>query len=652
MSDFINLVGNTGNRRRSPPNNNNEVVIVSNTPAPRAANNNVVILSNTRNQPRNRNRNRAGPSQPRNRSRNRNRAGPSQPRKRTRTRARPSQPANNQGKRPAVSNSSNSLGWGLVRSESYRPSASNASSNSLLPSPSSRTRPARKPRQGRRSPSYSPNRSLVRYNAVVNAAAAAAVIRDHVKARFGDTELHPHQIAAVNLFIKPDTSGLLLYYKVGSGKTLASIAAAENLFLREGRRRPVVVVTPASLRENYKKEMRLARVDPRGYTLLSYEKVHTMGPRKREDLGRGAVLILDEAHTLRNPDSKRLDSLLQLSRHAHKRLLLTGTPVYNFPCDIGPLLAIINPANIPFTTSIMERVVNRRGQETTRPRYLFIDYFGRDASENQAQLNAMLRCTVLHYTPGPEVIQQYPTTTEHFEEVTITRAQAEAQFEEFKESHPLINQLTQEANASAMFTKPRMYNTSWRQDHPKLDRIVARIEKALRRPGAKCVVYSAFLEYSLKKLQRLLRDWGIHSEILEGKLSDRQKEELVQRYNAGELRVLMLSDAGKEGLDLKHTTELHIVEPQWNMEKVRQVKGRVVRYRSHFPERGHVDIYTYCAKLPNIPRRPDEQRHMGLMFSKTADEVLHDISRRKDTVNHTFLNRLHAISQQNLESCL
>lgn len=498
--------------------------------------------------------------------------------------------------------------------------------------------------------SYSPNRNLVRrYDAVVNAVAAAAVAQDHVKTRFGETNLHPHQIAAVKLFMKPNTAGLLLYYKVGSGKTLASIAAIENLFIREGRRRNVVVVTPASLQDNYMKELRLARVDHRRYKVMSYDKLHTYSQAARLDMGRGAVLVFDEVHTVRNPQSKRLASVLELSRHAYKRLLLTGTPIYNFPSDIGPLLAIINPANVPLTTIVPRTYRHpRTGQEITKSQDMFIETFGKDATLNRAQLDAMLRCTVLHYTPGADIIAQYPTFTKHFEPVTITETQAQAQFDAVEEFKGTIDQLTKTLNYSTMFTQPRQYNTSYEGDQPKLYRIVQKIAEAMGSPNTKCVVYSSFLRHSLRKLKELLRDWGIASEILEGTLTRTEKTKLVDRYNAGSLRVLLLSDAGKEGLDLKRTTQLHIVEPQWSMEKVQQIIGRVVRFRSHYPEQGHVHIYIYCAKLP----REMVINTAGLLNRKSADEVLWEVSQRKDEINQTFLNRLHAISQRNLETCL
>ena len=66
-------------------------------------------------------------------------------------------------------------------------------------------------------------------------------------------ELFPHQ-KFVKDYIQYDSPyrGMLLYYALGSGKTLASIAAAELLMTRMD----VMVMLPASLHKNYVNEIR------------------------------------------------------------------------------------------------------------------------------------------------------------------------------------------------------------------------------------------------------------------------------------------------------------------------------------------------------------------------------------------------------------
>ena len=56
---------------------------------------------------------------------------------------------------------------------------------------------------------------------------------------------------------------------------------------------------------------------------------------------------------------------------------------------------------------------------------------------------------------------------------------------------------------------------------------------------------------------------------------------IVNNYNEGKYKVLLLSSAGSESLDLKNTRQIHIMEPYWNEGKIIQVIGRAIRYKSH-----------------------------------------------------------------------
>ena len=201
-----------------------------------------------------------------------------------------------------------------------------------------------------------PNARRDALNARVAAGAPA-----NLRNTFGDFRLRPYQLNVSTLFVKPSTKGLLLYYKVGSGKTITSIAAAQNLARVEGAWKPVVVICPASLVNNYKKEVEAAlRAESWRYRIVSFEHVHALSTAARENLGRDAVLIIDEVQNLRNPLSKRLDSVLQVAKVSHKRLLLSGTPVMNYPRDVGPVLALLKP-----TQERIERVVKEVTTEGT-----------------------------------------------------------------------------------------------------------------------------------------------------------------------------------------------------------------------------------------------------------------------------------------------
>ena len=63
-----------------------------------------------------------------------------------------------------------------------------------------------------------------------------------------------------------------------------------------------------------------------------------------------------------------------------------------------------------------------------------------------------------------------------------------------------------------------------------------------------------------------------------------------------QVKVILISQAGSEGLDFKFIRQVHILEPWWNMNRVEQIIGRAVRTCSHkalpFSER-NVEIYLH-----------------------------------------------------------
>ena len=62
------------------------------------------------------------------------------------------------------------------------------------------------------------------------------------------------------------------------------------------------------------------------------------------------------------------------------------------------------------------------------------------------------------------------------------------------------------------------------------------------------------------------------------------------------IRVVLISEAGSEGLDFKFIRQVHILDPWYNMNRVEQVIGRAVRHKSHCAlpiEQRNVEIYMH-----------------------------------------------------------
>lgn len=532
----------------------------------------------------------------------------------------------------------------------------------------------------------------------LNAQVAANAANTGLITQFRTFQLQPHQIAVSQLFVKPSTPGLLLYFKVGSGKTLASIAAVENLARVERIRRKVLVIGPASLGENYMKELQNAGVNPDRYEFMSFQKLHSDANKIRKEMlarnphtdkivirrrmnamlnafgqyvykrvnginySRGKVLVIDEVQNVKNPLGEYLTSLLEVSRTAHKRLLLTGTPVVNYPSDMGAYLGLINPANenITVRTQVMQEGVMKDVPA-------FEKTFGRTAFKRVEELDALLRCTTLFYEPSAEIQRMYyPTKTEHWVDVPLTKEQMRRHFEIAAEMETPRNidihnsALEDQKSTKAYINAARQINNIWGIYHPKIDLVVSAIINEVKNNNGKCIFYDFFKD-SWKTVRDMLRqEPAIKLATFTGETKDSERTAIVRDYNTDKINVLLLSAAGGEGLDLKNTTQMHILQPWWNEEKINQVIGRAVRYKSHNRGRRHVDVYRYCAVFPpggdavkaaQLPRgtRPAD---VGFAYNYTADEVLKNISVRKAEDNGRFLTRLVRISDENLRTCM
>jgi hypothetical protein len=175
----------------------------------------------------------------------------------------------------------------------------------------------------------------------------------------GQFKLQRHQRDIADYIVSrcSDIPGILLYHKMGTGKTVTAIAA---LMSYASRRR--VVVAPAELVEDvWAKEIKALGIAKDAIELYSYE---TAFPAKRRKSASAtdasvpnfddAVVVFDEAHTIpasifrdeafRNDDVD-MSHISERIANSHKVLLLTGTPVVNVHREFMDLALLINLAS-------------------------------------------------------------------------------------------------------------------------------------------------------------------------------------------------------------------------------------------------------------------------------------------------------------------
>jgi len=121
--------------------------------------------------------------------------------------------------------------------------------------------------------------------------------------------------------------GALLADAVGLGKTYVALAVAT-------RYRQAVALVPAALAPQWRRVAAALRVP---VTVESHEGLSRGAP-----VPAGDLIVVDEAHRFRNPDTKRYDRLARAAPGRHL-LLVSATPVVNRPADLVHLLRLFLP---------------------------------------------------------------------------------------------------------------------------------------------------------------------------------------------------------------------------------------------------------------------------------------------------------------------
>ena len=104
--------------------------------------------------------------------------------------------------------------------------------------------------------------------------------------------------------------------------------------------------------------------------------------------------------------------------------------------------------------------------------------------------------------------------------------------------------------------------------------------------------------------------WSEAPSTIVNKLQDSKIE---NNFMGDAIKVLMITSSGAEGINLKNTRFVHIVEPYWNMVRLEQVIGRARRIASHMDlpeELRNVKVYLYMSTIPDDVISSDKHKSL------------------------------------------
>nr|WSW46412.1 DEAD/DEAH box helicase [Streptomyces sp. NBC_01001] len=387
---------------------------------------------------------------------------------------------------------------------------------------------------------------------------------------------------------------------MGLGKTVTLIA----LHLHRDRPEPTLVICPASLLGNWQRE--IEKFAPG----VAVRRFHG-GSRSLDGLAGGFVLttygtmrasaarlagqpwgmvVADEAQHVKNPHSATAKALRTIPAPA--RVALTGTPVENNLSELWALLDWTTPGLLGPLTAFRAR--------HARP----VEHQQEEDGGNEAavaRLAALVRPFLLRRKKSdPGIAPELPPKTETDHPVSLTREQASLYQAAVDEAMAVIEasegierrgmimkllaSLKQICNHPAQYLKEEQPRIPHRSG--KLALLDELLDTILAEDGS-VLVFTQYVTMA-RIIERHLAARGISHQLLHGGTPVARREELVDRFQSGEVPVFLLSlKAAGTGLNLTRAGHVIHFDRWWNPAVEEQATDRAYRIGQTQPVQVH-----------------------------------------------------------------
>ena len=439
-----------------------------------------------------------------------------------------------------------------------------------------------------------------------------------------DIKLKKHQMDIVNYM--NNNRAIAVAFETGTGKTLTAVTASQ-CFLDKNQNGKVIVVTPKSLQDNFKKEIRAyGEKITSSYMFYTFRKFATEYAYK--NIPTNTMLVIDESHELRTeyynaiaslpgkdekalkkwlrsgkkgarpkPSISNISTAIKCAKQAKKVLLLTATPVMNKPSDVINLVAMIKGQN-PMKEKYFNTKLYTPELDCKYFKNMFMFYNNKNKTNYPTRTNYLMKI---------------PMTQQYYKEYKLVAE---------KKHHLWHN------------TNPHKYLVGMRQasndlpNSPKYKWVMKLLSK-----NRKTLIYSGFKHHGIYPIMKKLDENKIKYGIISGELTVEERSLAVKQYNEDKIKILFITKAGGQGLDLKGTRDVVLLEREWNDPVEEQVVGRAIRYgsHSHLPN-DEQNVSVYYLVLTKPKNNADDR--------KTADEILSDLIDFKKKENKKFINML------------
>ena len=348
----------------------------------------------------------------------------------------------------------------------------------------------------------------------------------------------------------------------------------DDIYLYREAGEPVVVIL------NY--DIIAPRTTKKGKGKKAKKVIKSFGWKDILKLTKPKMVILDEAHYIKNPTAARTVAIKSLATGVPKILALTGTPILSRPMEIYTVVKLIQPDLFGSKRDFGLRYCN--GQ---------FNGYGWDFSgaSNTDELNEILTKTIMIRRTKDQVLDQLP---DKIRSVIPIHLPEKAQQEYYRAEEEFVLWLAERDYKKAMKAKKaqRMVKVGELRRfvaEAKLDQTFSWIDDFLE-SDRKLVVFA----HHRKILKAIHERYKRKSVLLIGGMTGKQAQEAVQKFQEDDKIKLFVGSirAAGVGITLTSASDVLFVELPWTPADLEQAEDRVHR----IGQKGSVTIYYLIAK--------------------------------------------------------
>lgn len=181
---------------------------------------------------------------------------------------------------------------------------------------------------------------------------------------------------------------VLLGDEMGLGKTIQAIAAMAHIDATEEGIKHFLIVCPASVLVNWDRELqKFSRIktyilhgaylaeafmswqENGGAAITNYESMGKIVESIDNQMAL-SMLVIDEAHYIKNPDAQRTRYIRRLDNESERILMMTGTPLENRVDEMCSLIEFVRPDMVTMVRNMAHLSNLPEFKETLSPLYL------------------------------------------------------------------------------------------------------------------------------------------------------------------------------------------------------------------------------------------------------------------------------------------